>query len=62
MCSGGTHDVFTAVKIQVEVFWVVTCCVMEGYQHFRGPCHLLPQYYMVLQPRGPRLKCAVKVN
>jgi len=31
-------DAFTAVKIQVEVFCVVTQCnVMVGYHHFRGP-------------------------
>jgi len=37
-------EVFTAVKIQVEVFWVVTpCSVVVGYRRFRGPCcvHLL---------------------
>jgi hypothetical protein len=37
-------EVFMAVKIQVEVFWVVMSCgVVVGYQHFRGPCclHLL---------------------
>jgi hypothetical protein len=32
---------FAAVKIQVEVFWVLTpCVVMVGYQRFRGPCCL----------------------
>jgi hypothetical protein len=31
----------TAVKIQVEVVWVVTPCkVVVGYQRFRGPCCL----------------------
>jgi hypothetical protein len=36
-----TRFVFTAVKIQVEVFWVVTpCSVVVGYQCFRGPCCL----------------------
>jgi hypothetical protein len=30
-----------AVKIQVEVFWVVTPCnVAVGYQRFEGPCCL----------------------
>jgi hypothetical protein len=30
-------EVFTAVKIQVEVFWIVTPCrFVVGYQHFRG--------------------------
>jgi len=29
---------FTAVKIQVEVFWVVMLCsVVVGYQRFTGP-------------------------
>jgi hypothetical protein len=50
-------EVFTPVKIQVEVFWVVTLCSnMVGYHLFRGPCcfhlkgevyHL--QHYMALQ-------------
>jgi len=38
------HDVrfgvFTAVKIQVEVFLVVTMCNVAGYQSFRRPCCL----------------------
>jgi len=37
-------EVFMVMKIQVEVFWVVTSCsVRVGYQCFRGPCclHLL---------------------
>jgi hypothetical protein len=30
-----------AVKIQVEVFWVVMpCSVVAGYQRFGGPCCL----------------------
>jgi hypothetical protein len=30
--------VFTAAKIKVEVFWVVTpCSDVVGYQLFRGP-------------------------
>jgi hypothetical protein len=30
-------EAFTAMKIQVEVFWVVTSCsVMVGYQRFRA--------------------------
>jgi len=38
--------VFAAVKIQVEVFWVVTpCSVVVGNQRFGCPCclHLHPQ-------------------
>jgi hypothetical protein len=31
----------TAVKIQINVFWVVTpCSVVVGYQGFGGPCCL----------------------
>jgi hypothetical protein len=34
-------EAFTAVKIQVDVFWVVTSCgVVVGYQRFGGPCCL----------------------
>jgi len=34
-------EVFTAVKILVEVFWVLTPCgVAVGYQCFGGPCCL----------------------
>jgi hypothetical protein len=51
-----------AVKIQVEVFWVSTpCVVMVGYQHFG--CHHedgrsmdLLQRYTASQPRRPRLE------
>jgi len=33
--------VFTAVNIRVKVFWVlISCSVVVGYQHFRGPCCL----------------------
>jgi hypothetical protein len=34
-------DVLTAVKIQVEGFWVVTpCSAVVGYKLFGGPCCL----------------------
>jgi hypothetical protein len=34
-------EVFTVVKIQVEVFWVVMpCSIMVGYKRFRGPSWL----------------------
>jgi hypothetical protein len=37
----GRFEPLTAVKIQVEVFWVVTlCCFVIGYQRFRGSCCL----------------------
>jgi len=30
------------MKIQVEVFWVVTSCsVVVGYQRFRDPCLMI---------------------
>jgi hypothetical protein len=36
-----TFGVFTAVKIQVDVFWVLTpCSVVVGYQRFRDPRYL----------------------
>jgi hypothetical protein len=39
-----TLGVFTVVKIQVEVFWVVMLSsVTVGYQHFRGTCCLYLQ-------------------
>jgi hypothetical protein len=32
---------FTAVKIQIKFFWVVTSCrVVAGYQRFRGSYYL----------------------
>jgi hypothetical protein len=33
-------EVFTAVKIQFEVFWVLTPSSVVGYQRFGGPCCL----------------------
>jgi hypothetical protein len=49
---GKSFEVFTAVKIQVEVFWVVTQCnVVLGYQSFGSPCCLLGS-----QPRRPGLE------
>jgi hypothetical protein len=35
--------VFTALKMQIEVFWIVTpCSVVVGYQRLGGPyCHNL---------------------
>jgi hypothetical protein len=62
-------EVFTTVKIQVEIFWVVTRCghVVE-YKLIGRPCCLedesnkvlrnvgtLPQHYTASQPRRPRL-------
>jgi hypothetical protein len=58
------YEVFTAAKIHVEVFWVVTpCSVVVAYKHFRGPaasiftlglwnCGILPQHYTASQPLG----------
>jgi hypothetical protein len=43
-----SFEAFTAVKIQVQVFWVVTlCCVVVGYQRFRGSCCL--QLHFILK-------------
>jgi hypothetical protein len=39
-------EVFTAMKINVAVCWVVTpCSVVVGYRRFRSPCclHLHPE-------------------
>jgi hypothetical protein len=37
-------EVFMAVKVQVEVLWVLTPrTVVIGYQFFRGPCCLRPE-------------------
>jgi hypothetical protein len=39
--KAATLLVFMAVKIQIEVFCIVTmCCVVIGHQCFRGPCCL----------------------
>jgi hypothetical protein len=39
-----------AVKIQVEVFWVVTPCgVVVGYQHFKVPYCLRFHFIMKIQ-------------
>jgi hypothetical protein len=37
--KNSTYEVFTAVKIQVEVFWVLTPrTVVVRHQRFRSPC------------------------
>jgi hypothetical protein len=54
VCSNASFEVFTAVMIQVEVFWFVTPCsvvVVVGYQRFRAPGCLLLQ--------DLNLKCAL---
>jgi len=53
------------------VFWLVTSCVVAGYQCFRGPCcpypedggsmvlrnvGILPEQYTASQPRRPQLE------
>jgi hypothetical protein len=77
-CEVGSHragqeipvarfEVFTAVKIHLEVFWVVSSSgVVVGYQRFRGPrcLHIqvlrkfviLSHHYTASQPRRPRLE------
>jgi len=49
-------EVFTVVKIQVEVFWVVMpCSVVAGHQQFGGTCCLhLHQHYAASQLRRPQ--------
>jgi len=42
---------FTVVKIQVEVFWIVTSCGVA----LRN-VGILPQHYSVPQPRRPRFE------
>jgi hypothetical protein len=35
------YEVFTAAKIQVEVFWILTpCSDAIAYRRFGGPCFL----------------------
>jgi hypothetical protein len=64
-CAG--FGVFTAMRIQVVVFWVMTpCSDVVGYQYFGGPCWLhfdrenggatriLPCHYTVSQPKRHR--------
>jgi hypothetical protein len=33
-------EVFTVMKIEFVVFWVVPGIALVGYKHFRGPCCL----------------------
>jgi hypothetical protein len=40
--------VFTAMKIQVEIFWVVTLCSVVRYQRFIGPCCLRLEAEVIL--------------
>jgi hypothetical protein len=50
-------EVFTVVKIQVKVFWIMTpCSVLVGYSEGEGTMDLgnvgiIPQHYTVSQPR-----------
>jgi len=54
-------EVFTVVKIHIEVFWIVTSCsVVVGYQNFGGPCclHLqdevtLVSYHKLIRRHNP---------
>jgi hypothetical protein len=46
-------EIFMAVKIQVEFFWVVTSSsVVVGYHCFRGPCcpHLEGHFILNIEP------------
>jgi hypothetical protein len=50
-------EVFTAMKIQIEAFWVVTPCDdVVGYQHFRGPRCLHLEHYTASQPLRSQLE------
>jgi len=41
---------FAVVKIQVEVFWVVTPCTdVIGYQRFGGPCYLILHFTLKME-------------
>jgi len=52
-------EVLTAVKIQVEVFWVETpCSVVVGYRRFGVPC-CLHLHYTAAQPRRLRLELLI---
>jgi hypothetical protein len=63
LVSDQSFEAFLAVMFQVEIFCVVTSCIIVvGYQRFRGPCCLhfsmnlwnfgiLPQHYTASQPR-----------
>jgi hypothetical protein len=49
--------VFTAVKIQVEVFWVVTpCSDATGYHKDLGIVAILPHHYRCHNPEDLNLK------
>jgi hypothetical protein len=64
-----SFEAFTAVMVQVVVFWVMTpCSVVVGYQRFRvedggskdlRSVHIIPQHYTASQPRRPRFACVV---
>jgi hypothetical protein len=57
--AASRFQVFTAVKIHVEVFWVVTpCSVVVGYERFGRPCCLCLQGedYMAHKPDDLELK------
>jgi len=51
------------VKIQVEVFWIVTLCsVAVGYQHFGGSCCLhLQGRYLKQEETALHILCNFKV-
>jgi len=52
-------EVFTAVKIRVEILWVTTpCSVVVGCQRSMDVWNvgILPQHYTASQPRRPRLR------
>jgi hypothetical protein len=49
--QGTRFEVFTAVKIQITVFWFMTpCSVVVRYEYLRGPCclHLQGEHTTIL--------------
>jgi hypothetical protein len=52
-------EVFTAVKISIVVFWVVTpCSIVGGYMRFGGTCLLHPEGRFTTLVITVRIKCA----
>jgi hypothetical protein len=61
--DSATFEVFTAMNIQVVVFWVVTpCSDVIGYQRFGGPCCLHRQGEVVNGYRKAKGKVVAVLN
>jgi hypothetical protein len=49
-----THEAFTAVIFEVEVFWVVIpCSVVVGYRRFGDPCYHIGTYHNITRRHNP---------